>query len=241
MAPVNAEPQNTHVLLLLSPASCSQASVPPVHTRRTWYSIVWTRRRIRTGAPVCIPKPIQPLVTPVICAALHPVRRASCTSKILLSMYWTFFHSGAPRGFVKNSSNCAVAVHGPIPSLGPLSLSPRLQSRDRKPQVHDSTAPAISLLEAALHFANTSKPLGNRRSLTSSRASSSKSGLLKHVMSELTLFLMCSRLAAPQTANASPARSWAGFLRAWSKIGPFERSSSRCGQLMFWSRAHVEK
>ena len=31
-----------------------------------------------------------PLVTAVICAALHPVRRASCTSTIL-SMYWTCF------------------------------------------------------------------------------------------------------------------------------------------------------
>ena len=66
----------------------SQASVPPVHTRHTWYSVACTCRRIRTGVPVCIPKPIWPLVTGVICAALHPVRRAS-TSKIFLSLCWT--------------------------------------------------------------------------------------------------------------------------------------------------------
>ena len=61
------------------------------------------------------------------------------------------FHSGAPRGFAKNSSNCAVVVHSPSASIGPLSPSPRLQNRDRKPRVHDSTAPVISLLEATLN------------------------------------------------------------------------------------------
>ena len=72
----------------------AQASVPPVHMRHTWYSIVWTCRRIRFGVPVCIPNPIYPLVTAVICAALHPVRFASCTSKIFLSFYWTCFSFG---------------------------------------------------------------------------------------------------------------------------------------------------
>ena len=50
-----------------------------------------------------------------------------------------------------------------------------------------------------------------------------------------------SRFAVSLTAHASPAHSWSGFLRAWSKIGPFERSSSRCGQPMFWLHAHVKK
>ena len=52
-------------------------------------------------------------------------------------------------------------------------------------------------------------------------------------------FLLCSRLAVHLTAHASPAHLWSGFLRAWSKIGPFERSSRRCGQLMFWSRDFI--
>ena len=160
---------------------------------------------------------------------------------LLVDVLDLFFIPVHPKDSQKNSSNCVVVVHNPSASLGPLSLSRRLQSRDRKPQVHDSTAPVISLLEAALHFANTSKPLSIRRSLTSCRASSSEGGLLKHGMLELKLFLLCSRLAVPLTAHASPAHLWSGFLRARSKIGPFERSSRRCGQPMFRSHAHVRK
>ena len=101
---------------------------------------------------------------------------------LLVDVLDLFFIPVHPKDSQKNSSNCAVVVHNPSASLGPLSLSRRLQSRDRKPQVHDSTAPVISLFEAALHFANTSKPLSIRRSLTSCRASSSEGGLLKHGM-----------------------------------------------------------
>ena len=76
----------------------------------------------------------------------------------------------------------AVGVYNPSASLGPLSLSRRLQNRDRKPQVHDSTAPAFALLEATLHIANIQKLLKDRRWLSFCRASNSKGGLLKHVM-----------------------------------------------------------
>ena len=153
--------------------------------------------------------------------------------KNLVDVLNLFFIPVHPKDPQKNSSNCAVVVHNPSPSLLPLSLSRRLQSRDRKHQVHDSTAPVISLFEAALNFANTSKPLSIRRSLTSCRASSSEGGLLKHGMLELKL--------VPLTAHASPAHLLSGFQRAWSKIGPFERSSRRCGQPKHRSHAHVEK
>ena len=152
-----------------------------------------------------------------------------------------FFIPVRPEDSEKNSSNCAVIVHNPIASLGPLSPSPRRQSRDWKPGVHDSTAPAFALLEPTLHIANIQKLLKNQRWLSFCRASNSKGGLLKHVMSELTLLLVCTRFAVPLTAHASPAHLWSGFLGAWSKIGHFERSSCRCAQPMFWSHAHVKK
>ena len=100
---------------------------------------------------------------------------------------------------------------------------------------------SFCLLEAAVHIANIQTLVKNQRWLSFCRAFNSKGGLLKHVMSELTLFLVCSRFAVSLTAHASPAHSWSGFLRARSKVGPFERSSYRCGQPMFWSLAHVEK
>ena len=247
VAPVNAERHNTYVsslLLLLRVFRDSTAhGASPSHpsTRGT--------PGIPLSGPVegseleflCIPKPIWPFVTAVTCAALHPVRRASCTSKIFLSMYWTCFSFRCTQKIRKKtrptapwSSTIRVQVSGRFPCLDVFKV-------ETGNQVHDSTAPVISLLEAALHFANTSKPLSIRRSLTSCRASSSESGLLKHGMPQLKLFLMCSRLAVPLTAHASPAHLWSGFLRAWSKIGHFERSSSRCGQPTFWSHAHVEK
>ena len=104
------------------------------------------------------------LVTAVTYAALDPVRRASYSLKnLLVDVRELVLDSVAPRRLRQNTRATAswsstIQVHTP----GPLSLSRRLQSRDRKPQVHDSTAPVISLLEAALHFANTSKPLSIR-------------------------------------------------------------------------------
>ena len=74
---------------------------------------------------MCIPKPIWPLVTGVICAALHPVRRASCTSKIFLSFYWTCFslqcaqrirkklaqlRRGAPQFQCKSRATCPIST-----------------------------------------------------------------------------------------------------------------------------------
>ena len=98
MAPVNAEPHNTYVsslLLLLRVFRDSTAHGPsPSHpsTRGT------------TGIPLSGPvegseleflyasrNPFSHFVTAVTCAALDPVRRASCTSKKFLSMYWTCF------------------------------------------------------------------------------------------------------------------------------------------------------
>ena len=110
------------------------------------------------------------------CSPCFYIKKSSCRCAGLV------FHSCAPRGFAKNSSNCAIIVHSPSASIGPLSPSPRLQSRDRKPRVHDSTALVISLLEATLHIANIQKLLKNRRWLSFCRASNSKGGLLKHVM-----------------------------------------------------------
>ena len=112
----------------------------------------------------------------------------------------------------------------------PVSTSSKSRLETSSPRFNSTSH---FLARATLHFANTSKPLSIRRSLSSC--------LLKHGMLELKLFLMCSRLAVSLTAHASPAHLSSGFLRAWSKIGPFERSSSRCGQPMFWSHAHVEK
>ena len=212
VAPVNAEPHKTYVssLLLLwrvfrdstahgpSPASCSEASVPPVHSAHlvfrclhlskdpNWSSCVHpeTHLATRDWRHLCR--------SPLFAVHLAHQKICRCTGLV--------FHSGAPRGFAKNSSNCAMVVYNPSASLG-------LQNRDRKPQVHDSTAPACSLLEAAVHIANILKLLNNQRWLSFCRASNSKGGLLQHVMSELTLFLVCSRFAVFLTAHASPAHS----------------------------------
>ena len=150
------------------------------------------------------------------------------------------FHSGAPRGFAKNSSNCAVVVYKPSASIGPLSPSPRLQSRDRKPRVHDSTALVFLLVGGS----------GTHRKHPDSCQEPEMVEFLPRLqlqrwaaearVSELTLFLVCSRFAVSLTAHASPADSWSGFLRARSKVGPFERSSYRCGQPMFWSLATLK-
>ena len=132
VAPVNAEPHNTYVsslLLLLRVFRDSTAHGPsPSHpsTRGT------------TGIPLSGPvegseldflyasrKPIKPFVTAVTCAALHPVRRASCTSKIFLSMYWTCFSFRCTQKIRKKtrptaswSSTIRVQVPGRFPCLG---------------------------------------------------------------------------------------------------------------------------
>ena len=178
-------------------------------------------------------KPIKPFVTAVTCAALHPVHRASCTSKIILSMHWTCFSFQCTQKIRKK----LVQLRRGRPQSECKSRAAFPVSTSSKSRLETSSPPFNStshfLAPATLHFANTSKPLSIRRSLSSC--------LLKHGMLELKLFLMCSRLAVSLTAHASPAHLSSGFLRAWSKIGPFERSSSRCGQPMFWSHAHVEK
>ena len=172
-------------------------SLPPAATacltaRRPWLygasSDQWsfTRKLFPSERPSSVP------LSTLFAVHLAHQKNCRCTGLV--------FHSGAPRGFAKNSSNCAMVVYNPSASLG-------LQNRDRKPRVHDSTAPAFSLLEAAVHIANTLKLLNNQRWLSFCRASISKSGLLQHVMSELTLFLVCSRFAVFLTAHASPAHS----------------------------------
>ena len=124
----------------------------------------------------------------------HPCRSPPCSpcflhiKNLLAVLLDLFFIRVRPEDSQKNSSICAIIVHSPSASLGPLSPSPRLQSRDRKPRVHDSTALVISLLEATLHIANIQKLLKNKRWLSFCRASNSKCGLLKHVMSEVIFF-----------------------------------------------------
>ena len=63
-------------------------------------------------------------MTAVTCAALHPVRRASCTSKIFLSMYWTCFSFRCTQKIRKKtrptaprSSTIRVQVSGRFPCL----------------------------------------------------------------------------------------------------------------------------
>ena len=116
---------------------------------------------------------------------------------LLVVLLDLFFHSGAPRGFAKKLAQLRRGCpQSQCKSRATCPISTSSKSRP-KPRVHDSTTPAFCLLEAAVHIANTQKLLNNLRWLSLCRASTSKCGLLQHVMSELTLFLMCSRLACP--------------------------------------------
>ena len=85
----------------------------------------------------------------------HRCRSPPCSpcflhiKNLLVDVLDLFFIPCAPRGFVKNSSNCAViGPQVPLQVSGHFLLSRRLQSRDRKPRVHDSTAPVLCLAGA---------------------------------------------------------------------------------------------
>ena len=147
-----------------------------------------------------IPKPIQTLVIGVICVALHFVRRASCTSKIFLSFCWTCFSIGCAQKIRKK----LVQLRRQCPqcqckSRATFTISTSSKSRPENSISNDSAAPVISLVGGRRYTSQTSlKFLNNQRWLSFCRASNSKGGLLKHVMSVLISFLFYvkkSRLA----------------------------------------------
>ena len=130
--------------------------------------------------PVCIPKPIWPLVTAVICAALHPVRRASCTSKIFLSFYWTCFSFGCAQRIRKKLAQ--LRRGGPqsqckYRATFSISTSSMSRSETSSPRFN-STCHFL----ARGDFAHRKHPEASQRRLSFCRASNSKGGLLKHMM-----------------------------------------------------------
>ena len=173
------------------------------------------------------PETIWPLVTGVICAALHPVRRASCTSKIL-PMYWTCFSFRCAQGIRKKlvqlrrgrlQSQCKSRATFPVSTSSksrPETSSPRFNSTchflargDTAPRKHPEASQEPEMVEFLPR-------LQLQRWTAKAR----------DVRVDFSFFEK-SRFAVFLTAIALLALSWAGFLRAWSKIGPRERSSCR--------------
>ena len=120
--------------------------------------------------PQALPKP-----------ASHPsVRRASCTSKLFLSIYWTCFSFGCAQRIRKKlvqlrrhcpQSQCKYRA------TFPTSTSSMSRSETSSPRFN-STCHFL----ARGDFAHRKHPEASQRWLSFCRASNSKGGLLKHMM-----------------------------------------------------------
>ena len=162
--------------------------------------------------------------------------------KIFLSLCWTCFSFVCAQRIRKNSSNCAIIVHkSQCKYRTTFSISTSSKSRQ------ETSSPRFN---STCHFVARGDT-AHRKHPEASQEPEMVEFLPRLHLQRWTpeardvrveaFFGVLTFCRIPEGTRITPAHLWSGFLRAWSKIGPFERSSSRCGQPMFWLHAHVKK